>query len=96
MFEQGFLQEVKSLLDKGFSPNLPTMSAIGYRECVDVLLEKITVEDAKTKMRKSTRIYVRRQANWFKENDPEIKWFSLDSSTEDEIASHITKCLTTQ
>jgi tRNA dimethylallyltransferase len=95
MFERGLLQEVESLLDKGFSSDLPTMSAIGYRECVNVLEEKITVEEAKVKMRRSTRIYVRRQANWFKENDPEIKWFSLDSSTEDEIASYINKCLTT-
>ncbi len=95
MFEQGLLQEVESLMGNGFSPSLPTLSAIGYRECVDVLEEKITVEEAKMKMRKATRIYVRRQGNWFKENNPDIKWFSLDSSTGDDIVSYVRSCLTT-
>ncbi len=26
-------------------------------------------------MRRATRVFVRRQANWFKESDPDIKWF---------------------
>src|SRR5258706_6137852 len=34
MFPNGFLDEVKKLLASGYSPTLPTMSAIGYRECV--------------------------------------------------------------
>jgi len=37
MFENGLLDEVKRLLAKGYSPDLPTMSAIGYRECVSVI-----------------------------------------------------------
>src|SRR5688572_6074644 len=37
MFANGFLEEVKSLLAQGYSPALPTMSAIGYRECVRVI-----------------------------------------------------------
>jgi tRNA dimethylallyltransferase len=93
MFEQGLLQEVKTLLAKGFSPHLPTMSAIGYRESVKILEGILTEEEAKIQMRKSTRIFVRRQANWFKENDNEIKWF--DAGTEAEsIAHYINECLT--
>lgn len=93
MLEHGLLNEVKTLLAKGYSPELPTLSAIGYRESVKILRGQLTEEEAKIQMRKSTRIFVRRQANWFKENDIEIKWF--DTGTDaDLIASYISKCLT--
>src|SRR5262249_23169545 len=44
MFANGFLEEVKSLLAKGYAPSLPTMSAIGYRECTKVVGGEISVE----------------------------------------------------
>jgi tRNA dimethylallyltransferase len=93
MFEQGLLLEVEALLAKGYLPNLPTMSAIGYREAIKVLEGTLTVEEAKTLMRKTTRVFVRRQSNWFKENDSEIKWFNAYTEI-DLIASHIKECLT--
>ncbi len=89
MFENGFLTEVAGLLSKGYSPSLPTMSAIGYRECVRVLNGELTVEQAKTEIRRATRVFVRRQANWFKETDPEIKWFRVEEGVVDEIETFI-------
>jgi tRNA dimethylallyltransferase len=76
MFANGFVDEVKGLLEKGYSPTLPGMSAIGYRECIRVVKGELTEEQAKTEMRRVTRIFVRRQANWFKESDLHIKWFN--------------------
>jgi len=75
MFANGLLDEVKGLLDKGYSPSLPSMSAIGYRECVGVVQGSMTIDQAKVEMRRLTRVFVRRQANWFKESDPSIHWF---------------------
>jgi tRNA dimethylallyltransferase len=75
MFKQSLLDEVKGLLAKGYSPELPTMSAIGYRECVKVIEGTWSIEEAKVAMRRATRSFVRRQANWFKETDPDINWF---------------------
>lgn len=75
MFAAGLLDEVKGLLDKGYSPSLPSMSAIGYRECVGVIKGELTAEQAKAEMKRITRVFVRRQANWFKESDPRIHWF---------------------
>jgi len=74
MFANGLLDEVKGLLAKGYSSDLPTMSAIGYRECVSVIEGKLSIEQAKVEMRRATRIFVRRQSNWFKESDPNIHW----------------------
>lgn len=79
MFAGGFLDEVKDLLKQGYSPNLPTMSAIGYRECVDVIQGKISQDEAVTRIKRATRIFVRRQANWFKESDPDILWYEAGS-----------------
>ncbi len=75
MFAAGFVEEVKGLLENGYSPELPTMSAIGYRECIRVIQGQLSIEQAKVEMRRATRMFVRRQANWFKEDDPNIHWF---------------------
>ena len=89
MFASGFLEEVKSLLAKGYSPSLPTMSAIGYRECVRVIQGELTEAQAKAEMRRLTRVFVRRQANWFKESDPQIKWFTIGDGIVERIESYI-------
>jgi len=89
MFANGFLDEVKGLLESGYSPTLSTMSAIGYRECIEVLEGKITLEEAKQAIRRMTRIFVRRQANWFKESDPNIHWYQVKDGIVDEIEKNI-------
>jgi tRNA dimethylallyltransferase len=76
MFANGLIDEVRSLLSQGYSADLPSMSAIGYRECVKVIKNELTIEQAKAEMKRITRIFVRRQGNWFKESDPQIKWFN--------------------
>jgi tRNA dimethylallyltransferase len=93
MFANGFLDEVKSLLMKGYSPSLPTMSAIGYRECVQVINGELSEEQAKAEIRRATRVFVRRQANWFKESDPKIKWYRVQEGVVEEIETYIRKAL---
>ncbi len=85
MFEAGLVDEVRGLLAEGYGAELPSMSAIGYRECVRVVRGEWSVEQAKVQMRRATRAYVRRQGNWFKESDPDIRWF--DASQPDGLAS---------
>jgi tRNA dimethylallyltransferase len=89
MFADGLLEEVKGLLEKGYSPTLPTMSAIGYRECVAVIEGRIRLEEAKQLIGRATRVFVRRQANWFKESDPNILWFKVEEGVVDEISRYI-------
>jgi tRNA dimethylallyltransferase len=89
MFTNGFLNEVKTLLSKGYFPSQPTMSAIGYRECIRVINGEINEEQAKAEIRRATRVFVRRQANWFKEFDPNIKWFRVEEGVIYEIESYI-------
>lgn len=89
MFEAGLVEEVRGLLAKGYSADLPSMSGIGYRECVGVVNGQKTEEQAKVEVRRDTRIFVRRQANWFKESDPSIRWFRVGSQTVEEVSEFI-------
>jgi tRNA dimethylallyltransferase len=75
MWEQGLLEETRRLLERGCEKNLPSMSAIGYSQCVAVLEGTLEPAKARAEMRRLTRAFVRRQANWFKETDPAILWF---------------------
>lgn len=93
MFANGFLEEVKRLLAKSYSPSLPTMSAIGYRDCIRVINGQLSEEQAKAEIRRATRIFVRRQANWFKESDPSIKWFKVEDGVIEEIEAYIQNSL---
>jgi tRNA dimethylallyltransferase len=89
MFAAGLLDEVRTLLGQGYSKDLPTMSAIGYRECAAVLRGEMSLEDAKVQMRRLTRNFVRRQANWFKQEDANIQWFDRDQINLDEMEKRI-------
>jgi tRNA dimethylallyltransferase len=85
MIDSGFVDEVKRLLDLGYSPDLPTLSAIGYGEMVAYVQGRITIEESITEIKHRTRKFVRRQANWFKKNNPDIHWFMVNVNTVDEI-----------
>jgi tRNA dimethylallyltransferase len=75
MFQRGFLEEVQGLIAAGYSPSLPSMTAIGYKEASQVVKGEWSLEKAKMETKRRTRIFVRRQANWFKESDPKLHWF---------------------
>ena len=85
MMEDGFLEEVGSLLALGYGPDLPSMSAIGYHELSDHLLNGADLSGVVQKIKYKTRNYIRRQSNWFKRDDPRIRWFEpseMDSAIE--------------
>jgi tRNA dimethylallyltransferase len=85
MLQAGFVEEVRSLLEQGYSPELPTMSAIGYGEIVAYLQGKLSLDEAVAQIKRRTRIFVRHQANWFKRHDPSIHWFEVGADTVDQI-----------
>ena len=89
MLENGFLDEVQALLNKGYSADLPNMSAIGYREMVAYLQGEMSLEDAVARMKRLTRIFVRRQANWFKADDPNIRWFDMGEDVVEQMIAYV-------
>lgn len=93
MLEDGLVQEVKGLLDAGYAPDLPTLSAIGYGEIIKTLQGEISLEDAVALIKRNTRVFVRRQANWFKPDDERITWFAASPDVVNEMEAYIRRQL---
>ncbi len=85
MLAAGLVEEVRGLLDRGLSPDLPTLSAIGYAEVIQYLQGKISYDEAVELIKRNTRIFVRRQANWFKPGDERITWLPAGETLMDEM-----------
>ncbi|MDS9470661.1 tRNA (adenosine(37)-N6)-dimethylallyltransferase MiaA [Sporosarcina pasteurii] len=81
MMEQGFLDEVDNLLQKGIQ-DTQSMRAIGYRELQGYLEGKMSYEDAVEAIKKSTRNYAKRQMTYFR-NKLDIIWFDAERGTEE-------------
>lgn len=77
MLEDGLVAEVQALLDAGYDADLPALSAIGYRQIITALQGQASMDEAVARIRKLTRQFVRRQANWWKPDDPSIHWFQM-------------------
>ncbi|MFQ5616635.1 MAG: tRNA (adenosine(37)-N6)-dimethylallyltransferase, partial [Anaerolineales bacterium] len=93
MIAAGLVDEVRALIARGYSSDLPSLSAIGYREVTRHLQGEITLEEAVALIKRNTRRFVRRQANWFKKDDPEIHWFGVGPGTADKMAAIVLKFL---
>ena len=93
MMESGWVDEVRGLLLQGYSADLPTMSAIGYREIIQYLQGEITYEEAVILIKRNTRTFVRRQANWFKPDDYRITWFVSTKNLIKDMEATLRRCL---
>jgi tRNA dimethylallyltransferase len=89
MLAAGLVEEVQGLLARGYTEDLPPLSAIGYREIMAYLKGQLTLEAAVVEIKRATRVFVRRQANWFKDNDPEIHWLEANPQIVDEMETII-------
>ena len=74
MLENGFLQEVKGLMEMGYGPELKPMLSLGYKQLVQFLLKEIGWDEAVRRIKRDTRRYAKRQLTWFKA-EPEVHWW---------------------
>lgn len=81
--ETGLIEETRNLAKK-YPPDIPSMSAIGYKEMADYLAGNIDKEKAVKTMKQRTRNYAKRQLTWFRKND-DIVWIKGKKDAEDEI-----------
>lgn len=68
MLEMGLVEEIRGLLQSGVPQSCTAMQAIGYKEFVDALEGRGTVEQAADSVRRSSRRYAKRQLTWFRRN----------------------------
>jgi tRNA dimethylallyltransferase len=89
MLKQGFVDEVDTLLKKGYNLGLPAMSSIGYREIGQYLNGGLTLEEAVYKIKTGTHRFIRHQYAWFRLKDERIKWFDAEKANKSEIESTV-------
>jgi tRNA dimethylallyltransferase len=73
MIADGFAEEVGRLLDMGWGESLKSMQALGYRQMIDCLAGRQSLEQAVGLIKRDTRRYAKRQMTWFAA-DREIGW----------------------
>ena len=78
MLQQGLVEEIRGLLAEGIPEKATAMQAIGYKEFVDALDGRCTIEEAADQVRQSSRRYAKRQLTWFRRNKA-IHWLIRDT-----------------
>lgn len=71
MVEDGLLDEVKSIVEK-YGEDCQSLQAIGYKELVPVLKNKISLEEGIEQIKKNSRNYAKRQVTYIKYQFPVI------------------------
>ena len=66
MMEMGLLKEVKYFYDNGYSEDLPSMKAIGYKEFFPYFKGQANLETCIEDLKQNTRHYAKRQLTWFR------------------------------
>ena len=66
MLEQGLVEEVRNLRDMGCSRSMVSMQGLGYKEMLDHLDGKLTLEEAVYIIKRETRHFAKRQLTWFR------------------------------
>ncbi|MEW6194657.1 MAG: tRNA (adenosine(37)-N6)-dimethylallyltransferase MiaA [Bacteroidota bacterium] len=79
MIDEGFVDEVKQILQMGFQKNINSLNTVGYKEIISYLENLVSLERAVELIKRNTRHYAKRQMTWFRK-DNRINWISCDSS----------------
>ena len=74
MIEQGLVGEVQKLKDMGFHRDMVSMQGLGYKEILDYLDGKTTLEEAVYIIKRETRHFAKRQLTWFR-RERDVIWF---------------------
>ena len=66
MFSEGLVDEVRGLLERWSDIGKTASQAVGYREVIDFLSDKMTMEETVERVRVRTRKFARHQETWFR------------------------------
>lgn len=92
MIEQGLVDEVKELSNKGYTKDMISMQGIGYKEIIDYFNGNISLEKAIEIIKQESRRYAKRQLTWFRANK-DIIWFDVDNENFEKNLKNIYECI---
>lgn len=84
MLEEGLLEEVTALKDKGYTKDMVSMQGLGYKEILDYLNGECTLEEAIYILKRDTRHFAKRQLTWFR-RERDVIWIDKNKYDYDEL-----------
>jgi tRNA dimethylallyltransferase len=91
MIDNGLIEEIKYILDKGYSKTLNALNTVGYKEIISYLDGEISQDRAVDLIKRNTRRYAKRQMTWFRKVEG-MHWFDVASFEDlDNICEEIIK-----
>ncbi len=81
MIDAGLIDEVKSILELGFSKEINALNTVGYKEIIQYLENKISLDRAAELIKRNTRRYAKRQMTWFNK-DKRITWYPIHQQSD--------------
>ncbi len=94
MLQAGLLEEVMKLKEMGCHRGMVSMQGLGYKEILDHLDGKCTLEEATELIKRDTRHFAKRQLTWFR-RERSVLWIQKEDFGYDEgkILSYMLECL---
>ena len=91
MLEQGLVDEVRKLKEKGYHKEMVSMQGLGYKEILAWLDGEISYEEAVYILKRDTRHFAKRQLTWFR-REKDVIWVDKDKFNydDDRILSFMT------
>jgi tRNA dimethylallyltransferase len=86
MMQDGFLDEVRCLLEMGYSRTLPSMSGLGYAQLAAHLLDGVPLDEAVAAGKQATHDFIRRQYTWFRKYNAGATWLSPEQEDALDLA----------
>lgn len=83
MIEEGLVEEVRSLKERGFTRDMVSMQGLGYKEILDYLNGVTSLEEAIYILKRDTRHFAKRQITWFK-RERDVIWVNKNEFYYDE------------
>lgn len=88
MISAGLVDEVRTLLEKGYDPALQSLQTVGYREVIRYLKGDCTHDQMVVDIRTGSRRYARRQLTWLRRWDF-VRWIDADDKKPADLAELI-------
>ena len=89
MLREGLADEVRGLLDAGYSRDLPSMQGLGYKEMADYLCDECSYAEAVELIKRDTRHFAKKQLTWFKRERVTVELNRETLETNEKMLEHI-------
>ncbi len=86
MIARGIVEEVRGLLDQGYSPLLKPLQALGYRHVSCFLRRELSWEETVRLWKRDSRRYAKRQMTWFRREEG-VEWLMLHPESRPEAVA---------